>query len=639
MKKSHFRFIFSSLLLCLITLSAYNQAVNINYKVKGKNVYSASIFFSSDEGLPGLTADEFLPYQNIFFTIKPNEGSEKEYFKENELEEYLNFIELQQLGKTIQPAASIRPVSSQDGKIAHLIMSFPKEKVLLYEPFVFISPFDTTDAILLSDEYFPDFFNYRKIYESGYSMSQDNEYVDAFNVLFPVVEASLNNPEITHYSFYNHLSEILMETVIQSHADSLVQVYNFYSDHFRSTYNYDDLIRCDSVENLIKQGSELFSPYFGLNFPKSKVFKDNYNKLLADLKALRSENLDLFKVHKMKFFEQGSYEKDYRFYFYIDLIAKMLTHIDAYRSLDGLDEIDISSIDRFPEKKADLIRTGWLDDFKIIIGLINTEIKYQHRVFNDSVMSNLYSQLEAQRQPYYEIFRAFNSMSRDHDLFYKMMETALKKCSDLELIQNIEMWIMCHNLTVGQVEAQVIEGINIGINLIRKKSWTEAGQQFDVITMQASNLALPWYYSAIVSYEKNDEFLAQNRFALALEKYPAYISPRIYVYNNLFEKADYDMLLTNINESLEVMDIWLLYFWKAKVQFAKKQYKDAILTINEKCLALNPYDFESWFLLGDTYFELKDLNKARESYQQTQRINPYDHVKYSQIMQEKFGNK
>lgn len=638
MKNTFFQLIFSILFLCLIVISADAQSVDILYKVKGKNSYSATIFFSKDNGNPELTPDEFLGYENIFFTIKPNASSEREYFKSGDLEEYLNSIELLQDGKTIQPAKPINPVADSDEKILLLIMAFPKDKVRLYEPFNFKSPFIITDEIQLSDEYFTDFNKYKAIYEEGYNLCHENSYLNAFKVLFPVVEASITNEEILHYSFSNHLKDILMETIITKHADSLAGLYSDYSDKFRKSLKYEDLVRCDSVEMLVKQGYDAFSPYFKLNMPKSKEFQGNYDSLIVDLRKIKTQNLELFKKHKMAFFETGDYEKDYRFAFYIDLLARMVTHLEAFRPLNGLDTINPALLDRLPVQKASLVKTGWLDDFEIMIGLINNEIKYGHMVFNDSVMSNLYRQSTTQRQPFYEIFRAFNVMTRDHDLFHVMLEGAMKTCSDLELIRNIEMWILCRNLTIENVDSQVIENINQGISLIQEKKWEEAGQKFEVITMQASNLALPWYYAGIVSYELKEEHLAQNRFTLALEKYPRFISPRLYLYKNMYDLANYDPLLVNLNKSLEVMDIWLFNFWKAKVLYAKKQYKEAILVITEKCLVLNPYDFESWFLLGDAYFDLKDLNKAKEAYQQTQRINPYDYEKYSRIMQEKFGN-
>lgn len=612
------------------------QSVELEYKTKGKNTFSVSVGLSDQDGNTSVEPEVFLATGNLFFTIYPNINSEREYFKESDLDGSLNTIRMMQNNKTVKPVQAFRPVKNSDDRIKCIVMTFSKEDVHLYDPFIFVSSIDTSEAVKISEDFYPDITKYREIYEKGYNLSHEDKYPESFRVLFPVIKDAESNPIIRHYSFFQHLSETVMETIIYNQADSLNDVFACYNDRFQNSLNFDDLVKCDSVIVIAKQMYQSFSPYFEMDFPKSKSYEESFKQMISTMEKAREKSFDFFKTSRLQFFVDGQYNSSYQFRFYIDLIARMLLHIEKFHFISGLDTLNIGLLNKFPDKKNELVQIDLLEDFLMMIRLINTDIKYDHRVFNDSVMSNLSGQSALQHQPYYEIFRAFNLVSQDKDNFSNMLNNAIKTCTDTVLLQDIEMWQLCYHLTVEQVKPQILQNLNKGLTLIQEKKWEEAGNLFEIITKQADNLALSWYYAGKVNAEMGADHLANNRFSLAIEKYPRYISPRINLFETRFEQQEYDQLLLDVNQSLELMDIWMFYYWKAKVHFAKKQYKETIQTIVEKCHPLNRYHLESWFLLGDAYYEMKNIAKAREAYDETQQINPHEYEKYNRIMEEKF---
>ncbi len=68
-------------------------------------------------------------------------------------------------------------------------------------------------------------------------------------------------------------------------------------------------------------------------------------------------------------------------------------------------------------------------------------------------MGNLKPQVTEQRQPYHEIFNAFNYMDINLPLFKIFLSEAVGKCTDTDLLEDIEMWILSYNLTYNEVDA------------------------------------------------------------------------------------------------------------------------------------------------------------------------------------------
>jgi tetratricopeptide (TPR) repeat protein len=238
-------------------------------------------------------------------------------------------------------------------------------------------------------------------------------------------------------------------------------------------------------------------------------------------------------------------------------------------------------------------------------------------------MGNLQRQVVSQRQPYFEIFYAFNYMDKNLPQFKTFLSEALRKCSDPELIEHLEMWILSYNLTFNGMDPKIVARINEGIRLINRMEWQDAENVFNILTRQANNVAPPWFYEGVIKFENGGQYSAESMFERALEINPGYIAPRLFNFEILYEQNSIDKLLTEVEEAIEAYDIWLFHFWKARALFAKAKYKDAIAVIENNCNAMNPWTVDAYFLLGDSYRELNHLDKAEEAYRKTVDVDPY----------------
>jgi hypothetical protein len=614
--------IIALMLAGLFTTGLYAQSTELNYKVKGRSFLTGRIYFSNQNGSESIAPVEFLDYENIFFTIVPATPDGKNYFKESEVQDDLNLIKLKQGFSEIQRQVAIKQVLNADGKIDKVIFSFPKRMVQLFVPFIFISPVDTAEISDLSDEYFNYYNKYKEKYISGLNLSDKKKYIDAFNTLMLIVNDTKVYEEITHYDFYQHASETLIENCIEQRTDSLTKTFDNYSRQFSKDLCLTTLKKCDSIINILHETSEVFAPYLKLEYKNSRIYQQKFDKLFEELNAGMVKNYNMYYKCKMQFLETKTYNL-YQFSLFVDVLAQMITHLDTLRLLKGIHPLDMAVLNKIPETKEELNKTGWFKEFELLVGVINQNIKNTGKVFGDSVMNNLQRQSNEQRQPYFEIFLAFNMLEQKEVLFKDHLKNAIERCSDVVLLSNMEMWILSYKLTAENIDPQTVARINTGIRLIEAKEWLQAESIFDIITRQANTVAPPWFYAGEIKFENQETFSAETMFEMALKLYPQYIAPRIYSLNSLYNQGLYEILLKKTDEAITANNIWYFHFWKAKALFAIKNFKQTIGEINEFCLVRNPWDVGQYFILGDAYVELKDYANAEIAYRKTQEINPF----------------
>lgn len=619
-------FLFGRLILLVIagflTGNIFSQSTELNYKEKGRGFLTVKITFSNQNGASAITPEEFLNYENIFFTIIPATPDGKNYFKESEVLEDLSLIKMKQGYLDIQPQAALKPVLNAEQKIEKVIMSFPKRNVKLFVPFTFVSPFDTAVIDKLSDVYYNYYNKYKEIYIAGLNLSDNKKYIDAFNTLMAIVTDASTYDEVPHYDFYKHATETLIENSIEQQADSLTNTFNQFSRQFGKDLLLPTLKKCDSVIKVIHKTYEDFGPYVKADLKNSRIYRDKFAKLFDELDAEMVRNYDTYNKSKMLFLEAKTYS-NYQFSLFVDVLAQMITHLDTLRLLKGIRPLDMAVLNKIPEKKKELTNTGWYKEFELLVGVINQNIKNTGKVLGDSAMYNLQRQSSEQRQPYYEIFLAFNNLEQREMLFKDYLRTAIERCSDIVLIKNMEMWILGYKLTSESIDQATVTRINEGISLIEAKNWAQAGSIFDIITRQANTVAPPWFYAGVIKFENQETFSAETMFDMALKLYPQYIAPRIYSMNSFFNRGQFDELSKKADEAILTNDIWYFHFWKSRALFELKNYKQTIIEINENCITRNPWDVLQYFVLGDAYLELKDFVNAEAAYRKTQEINPF----------------
>ena len=615
--------LFAAAIFILIPTGIFAQSItSIDYKEKGRAISSAVIYFSDENGAENISPDEFIDYQNIFFTIKPADGDERGYFREKDITEGLAFITLFQDGMEVTNASPLKQISNESGKVDRVVMAFGKRDVFMYKPLEFRSPIDTASPLLLTDKYFKYYIEYEPVYVEGLNQSDERDYTAAYTTLMEIVEDAQTNEEIKHYSFWQSASEIYIQTVIEQHADSLSNTLERLNTRFSVEFSKSNLSQQDSVLSLIIEAQKTFGPYMEMDFPKSLHYANLFTGLISEARAIIAENYKRFNKHEMQFLETYNFN-NYEFSFYIDLIARMLCNLDTLKILDGLSPIDISMLDKMPEKKQELINADWLSKFRIIVNVVNGNIRNKGVVFGDSVMDNLQLHVSEQHQPYHEIFIAFNYLNENAPMFKNYLSEAIIKCTDIDLIEDMEMWILSYNLTFNGMNPKVVSRINEGIYLIYTSNWIGADNIFNILTKQANTIAPPWFYSGVVKYENEEPYSAESKFTRALERYPKYIAPRVFNFKILYEQGNFEGLLKEVDDAIAAHDIWLFHFWKARALFALAKFRYAVTEIEDGCNSINPWAVQAYFLLGDSYKEMRNLDKAEQAYRKTQMIDPY----------------
>ncbi|OQX77445.1 MAG: hypothetical protein B6D64_08250 [Bacteroidetes bacterium 4484_276] len=615
--------LFTTAIFVIIHAGLFAQfSTDINYKEKGRTISSAIIYFSDENGAENINPDEFIGYQNAFFTIKPADGDVRGYFREKDITEGLTFITLFQDGQEVTKANPLKQICNEAGKVDRVVMAFGKRDVFMYKPFEFRSPIDTASPLLVTDKYFKYYFEYEPVYVEGLNHSDERHYVDAYNTLMEIVEDAQTNEEIKHYSFWQSASENYIQTAIEQRADSLSNTLERLNKRFSAGFSKSNLSQQDSVLNLIIEAQKTFGQYMEMDFPKSSHYANLFNELISGSRSLIAENYKRFNKHEMQFLETYDFT-NYEFSFYIDLIARMLCDLDTLKLLDGLSPIEISMLDKMPEKKQELINADWLSKFRVIVNVVNGNIRTKGIVLGDSVMGNLQLHVPGQHQPYYEIFVAFNYLNDNAPMFKSFLSEAIKKCTDSDLIENMEMWILSYNLSFNGMNPKIVSRINEGISLIYTGNWVGAENIFSILTKQANTVAPPWFYAGVVKYENGGPFSAESMFTRALERYPMYIAPRVFNFDILFEQGNFEGLLKEVDDAIAAHDIWLFHFWKARTLFALSKFRDAVAEIENECNSLNPWAVQAYFLLGDSYKEYRSLDKAEQAYRKTQMVDPY----------------
>ncbi len=618
------------LFLCLPVLFfnvyfLYAQSVEIDYKSRLRSVYAADIYFS--DGVAGQNPDpeEVVASDHVFFTIAVNQRSQRDHFRASDLEDDFVQIDLIQDGRKIPRAGRLQPVDEQEGRFTRVLMSFPKNEVKMYKPFVFVNQMDTTPGILLDEVFYSNYFHYLSLYEEAMKLRLDAEYKAAFITLISIVDASHNEPEVKHYSFFKDASETMIEALINAYMDQNKLVYDSISQAFGEQVDKKTLSEADAAYHSIVEDKKVFKSYFEMNFPGSKPLETKFAEMIRTIEASQTENHLIFKNHHLVFFESGLYS-DFRFTFYIDVIARLLTHIDSYQQLDNLDTLNLKLLDNLPGIKRTMNLTGWFDDFSTKVTLINQDIVSHQFVFSQKIMGRLGMMTAYQPQPYYEIIQAFSEKATNIFEFNRLLTGALTYCSDEELLLNIEMWNICYDFTVKDINETTINSINDGIKLIQQKNWTAARDAFNIVTRQASDLATPWYYAGIVDLKQNNEFAAHAKFKHALDRYPLYLSARMFLFNWMYGLEMFDDLLEETIKATELADMFIFRFWKAKTLLAMGRFDDAIAQIQQYCHQKNPHDIDSWFLLGDAFLAGNQIAQARGAYARTQQLNPFDYA-------------
>ncbi len=608
------------LLIVLLSQNVYSQTTKLTYKVKGKTTYAVDIVLSSQDGNESVSPEDYFTYEDIYFIFKPSVGSSKKVFRESDITDILAKVTLTQ-SQNISQSKQPKYLLNDKGKINRIIVAYPKSGFVAYEKFSFSSGGYFSDKIQLEEKYLENFKKYSDLLEKAKKQYESGAYNAAFSNYLTIVNDGLNSTEISSFSFYKSVTDKYIPETVDYFIDQSKTKYEDVNAKFEADKGYKSLSECGKVMDQIQQDAKIFDGLKKIDTPEVKGILFKLNDFIEGLKRTSSENTTLFEKEKMSFLENKSYD-DYKFRVFIDLFARMILFKESLSLVNEIDVIEENRLNKFPEKKKELLKS-WEADFQIYIELINQNIRTNGHILNDAIMENLNNLVETQRQPYYEIFAAFNTMKSDPEESKSHFHTALTKCSDESMIDYIEYWLLSHRLTENQIDPEFLKQINEGKEMINKKRYSQADNLFNQLMRMASGFAPTWFHSGEIKYHLGESYSAERFFNKALEIYPHYIAPRKFILRIFESDSSYKQYLENANKALGKFDIWYFNFHKAKALYFNGKYDETISEINDKCLVKNPWDLEQYYLLGDAYFQKGDYKQAKTAYGKILDINPY----------------
>ncbi len=608
-------------------LTAFGQSTSLVYKKKGKTTHRVVLSLTNDSGQKNLNPADFKKSKNLYFTVTSDPTAKRQHFKGSDITDYFTQISLEQDGNQLRQNNIPTQLTDEKGKITSVILSFPKEKIKLYKAFHFVDKVDKSNPITLREIFFPSFDKYKKVFGEAQELLGNNEYINAFDVLYQIEKEAQNNPEIKAYSFYSKATIDLPKQAVKNYTDSLYKVFLLKQNIFLKKKSKPSLDSCNAVLQSFNQGFTIFKPYLQIERDGIPQLKAQVLKIRGIMDSKYHADENMLKQSSMALLETGNYS-NYKFYLFVDVLSRMLTHPDSLKIIDGITPLDLNTLNKFPEKTEELVNTGWFNDFKNLTGFLNDNIRDQKIIFNPAILSHMKQMSSTERQPYFEIFNAFNSLYSNPQFFYSNINRAIVKCTDSTLLRNMDTWLVSYKITHEKIDEKYVAEINRGIRQINNGQWAEAENTFNIIKRQVSTIPAPWFYSAEIKFHQNEVFSAEAQFSKALELYPRYLSPRLFLFKSLLSEKRYPDLLANADTAIFSFNIWYFHYNKAIALFHLKRYNDCINELLTQCISINAWDLKQYYLLGDAYLHLWNFEKAKEAYMKTRKIDPYSDSKY-----------
>ncbi len=628
MKKTLYPF-YSVLFLSfiLLTSSIHAQTTELVYKTKGKTNYSVNIALSDDMGKTDVSPETFQKNDDIYFLITPTSSSRKSYFKDGDISDYFSKAEIHQDGERIKQSNLPSSFSDSKGKMNRVIISFPKKKIKLYEPFSFVNELGESHKIKIKETLLNSYGKYHSLYKQAKNLLNAEQATEAFKTLSKIRNDAQNSPEIKSFSFFESANQDLSIQAVKEYLDSISKIFSQKQKLFISNKMKPALDGCDSVLKSFKKETSLFNPFLESAYPKINKLKRYYKKVDQNMNSSYLSDRLTFKKANMALLETGNYS-EYKFYLFVDVLSHMLCQTDSLQIIQGLRPININSLDKMPQKKAELINTGWINEFKTLISFLNDNISQKKMIFDASILTNLRRQDSLEHEPYYEIFTAFNNLDDNPEKFYTSLNNALVKCGDNSLLNDIDLWLVSFKMTHEGINRHSVIGINKGISAIKDGQWNDADNIFNVLKRQANQNPVPWFYSAVIQNHKNEVFSAQAQFSRALELYPHYLAPRQFLFDILASQKQFNSLLSEADSAISSFNIWYFNYIKAKALLNLNKDNNAINEILSKCIPMNKWEVKQYYLLGDAYLQTNNFVKAKEAYMQTRNIDPFSGSKF-----------
>ena len=626
----------SKLLLVIVffltfAINLFSQSVELKYRERtiGSD-QSIQIYFSDESGNEYASPDSIAKSVYFYFCFKPiGEWT----FSQKNINGYVDPIILKQNDSTIN-YLSRNPI--REGKsITKFVLSYKKNDLDYLGDFNFENKLENTELMNISEEYWPIFNQYKPVFTQGRETFELQEYLMAFQILKNFL---MDDPRAKELSFYDTADSLILEA-INNYIEKNDNKFNEITTELEESLEDNKIDKLEMLSLELSAAQKNFNPYFDFKSDSSLTVKQKCDQLVENLNSGVSEYNRAYRDMKLSIFDQGNYI-DYKFELFVDLLAHMTLDIELIYKIDGYNGIDLTLIDKYTIKKQLLEELDWLTEFTDAVKLINEDIQTKNYIFGPTTMDNLKKQMQFEKQPYYNIFIAFNALANDDmDMFVRSIRDAYKTVSNEDLLYAFELWYVSYLATKNNIPEKVLVTLAEVLRYESEGKYEESIKQCKIAVRLSSGFSPPLFFLGRIYHKKEEGFIAERYFDQALEILPDYMAPRLYKIRSLINLEDYSSALIEVDSALTNLPYWYFYFTKAQVLVHLKQYEEARDIILEKCLPLNKYHFDSFILLGDICISIKDVDCAKDYYLQAGDIdpeNPTFSVKMNELKNIKF---
>ena len=620
----------SKLLLVIVffltfAINLFSQSVELKYRERtiGSDL-SIQIYFSDESGNEYASPDSIAKSVYFYFCFKPiGEWT----FSQKNINGYVDPIILKQNDSTIN-YLSRNPI--REGKsITKFVLSYKKNDLDYLGDFNFENKLENTELMNISEEYWPIFNQYKPVFTQGRETFELQEYLMAFQILKNFL---MDDPRAKELSFYDTADSLILEA-INNYIKKNDNKFNEITTELEESLEDNKIDKLEMLSLELSAAQKNFNPYFDFKSDSSLTVKQKCDQLVENLNSGVSEYNRAYRDMKLSIFDQGNYI-DYKFELFVDLLAHMTLDIELIYKIDGYNGIDLALIDKYTIKKQLLEELDWLTEFTDAVKLINEDIQTKNYIFGPTTMDNLKKQMQFEKQPYYNIFIAFNALANDDmDMFVRSIREAYKTVSNEDLLYAFELWYVSYLATKNNIPEKVLVTLAEVLRYESEGKYEESIKQCKIAVRLSSGFSPPLFFLGRIYHKKEEGFIAERYFDQALEILPDYMAPRLYKIRSLINLEDYSSALIEVDSALTNLPYWYFYFTKAQVLVHLKQYEEARDIILEKCLPLNKYHFDSFILLGDICISIKDGDCAKDYYLQAGDIDP-ENPTYSVKMNE-----
>ena len=164
--------------------------------------------------------------------------------------------------------------------------------------------------------------------------------------------------------------------------------------------------------------------------------------------------------------------------------------------------------------------------------------------------------------------------------------------------------------------------INKGIELLKKKNFSEANKIFEYLKKNNSTKVIGLFFLGIIKIQQNNNILAKKYFFQLIDLSPNHEDANLNLALVYFKEKNYDESIIYLNKVILINKNNLnAYYHKGLAYFYLKDFNKAI-SYFKICININNNHIHSYLNLGHCYLRIKKFDKAIMNYLRVLAIDP-----------------